>query len=269
MQSFSTRTASKIWAAMAVAGVAAVAGSSTTHFETQAAPVAAAPAAGRVASGPVAAAAAAFHATAASLRSAAPVGAATAIANVAPEEALRARMHWVTVRHGDQKVKVLDEASRLLLVQAAAERAGLKSVGLGYQDVYGVINAETSWIPRTGMGKTGTPSYGLAQFEPGTAKGLGITNPNDPVQAVYGAALNMKHAAMWAADKLDHAKLSPQQYAQKLREGVSVYYNLSTRGRAKWTGFNTAQLPIETQRHIHNVQIGAMEAVQLAQEIAG
>lgn len=255
MQSFSFRNASTIWAAVAVAGMGAVAGTAD-RFDTNVAP---------------GAGESALHANApaARLPLTLPVGAATAIANVAPEEALRARMRWVTVRHGNQQVQVLDQASRLLLVQAAADRAGLSTVGLNYQDVYGVINAETSWIPRTGMGKTGTPSYGLAQFEPGTAKALGISNPNDPVQAVYGAAMNMKHAALWAADKIGHLNLSPQQYAQKLREGVSVYYNLSTRGRARWTGINTAQLPIETQRHIQNVRIGAAEALQLAQAVAG
>lgn len=252
MQSFSFRTASTIWAAMAVAAVGGVA-SLSTQLEPHAAPAADTAAAAQPASPAVSG----------------PVGAAEAVAAVAPEEALRARMHWVTVRYGNEDVRTLDEASRLLLVQAAAERANLASVGLGYQDVYGVINAETSWIPRAGVGKTGTPSYGLAQFEPGTAKGLGITNPNDPIQAVYGAAVNMKHAAQWASDKLEHLKLSPQQYARKLREGVSVYYNLSTRGRARWNGINTAQLPVETQRHIHNVQLGAQQAMQLAEEIAG
>lgn len=195
-------------------------------------------------------------------------GAAAAVAAVAPDEALRARIHWVPVRQGGKKLMTLDDASRLMLVQAAAKRAGLADVGLGYQDVYGVINAETSWIPRTGMGKTGTPSYGLAQFEPGTAKGLGLKDPNDPVQAVYAAAVNMRHAADWAADRIDALKLSPKQYAAKLREGVSVYYNLSTKGRRKWNGLNTAKLPIETQRHIKNVRIGAEQAVALAQEIA-
>jgi soluble lytic murein transglycosylase-like protein len=195
--------------------------------------------------------------------------AAAAVAAVAPEEALRARIHWVPVRQGGKQMMTLDDASRLLLVQSAAKRAGLADVGLGYQDVYGVINAETSWIPRTGMGKTGTPSYGLAQFEPGTAKGLGLKDPNDPVQAVYAAAVNMRHAADWAADRIDDLKLSPKQYAAKLREGVSVYYNLSTKGRRKWNGLNTAKLPIETQRHIKNVRIGAEQAIALAQEIAG
>lgn len=249
-----TKNASTAWAAAIVAGLGAIAG-----LATQWAPAGDAQAAATALS---TFPAVAVHA------STAPTAAA-AIAAVAPEEALRARIRWVPVRTGGKQLMTLDDASRLLLAQAAAERAGLSSVGLGYQDVYGVINAETSWIPRTGMGKTGTPSYGLAQFEPGTAKALGLSNPNDPVQAVYAAALNMKHAAAWAADKIAYLKLPPQLYAQKLREGVSVYYNLSTKGRSRWDGVNTASLPVETQRHIHNVQIGAQQALALADAMAG
>ena len=132
-----------------------------------------------------------------------------------------------------------------------------------------MINAETSWIPRTGMGKTGTRSYGLAQFEPGTAKGLGLKNPNDPVQAVYAAAVNMKHGAEWAEDKISHLKLSPEQYEAKIREGVSIYYNLSVKGRNKWNGVNTASLPVETRRHIRNVRRGAERAAELAEQMQG
>jgi len=60
----------------------------------------------------------------------------------------------------------------------------LQQVGLSYRDVYGIINAETSWIPRLGASKDGTPNLGIAQFEPATAKAVGLTDPTDPVQAV-------------------------------------------------------------------------------------
>ncbi|MDB5898195.1 MAG: hypothetical protein JWP41_1797 [Ramlibacter sp.] len=199
---------------------------------------------------------------------AAAAAAVVAAATVAQDDELRARIRWVPVNYGREKVLTLDAASRLLLAQEAAERANLDSVGLTFQDVYGVINAETSWIPRTGIGRNGVQSMGLAQFEPGTAKGLGLKDPHDPVQAVVAAAVNMKHGAQWAADKIDHLKLPPDQYAQKLREGVSIYYNLSVRGRNKWDGVNTAKLPVETRRHIANVQRGALRAGQLAGEIA-
>jgi hypothetical protein len=175
-----------------------------------------------------------------------------------------AKIRWVPVKHGAKTLRTLDSSSRLLLARSAAERAGLSSVGLSFHDVYGVIEAETSWVPRDGMGKNGVTSLGLAQFEPATAKGLGLQDPNDPVQAVHAAALYMKHGAEWAARKIAHLKLSPQAHAAKLREGVSIYYNLSVRGRNKWDGVNTAQLPIETQRHISNVRSGVQEALQLA-----
>jgi hypothetical protein len=179
-----------------------------------------------------------------------------------------AKIRWVPVRHGAKTLRTLDPSSRLLLARSAAQRAGLASVGLSYQDVYGVIDAETSWVPRDGMGRNGVTSMGLAQFEPATAKGLGLKDANDPVQAVHAAAVYMKMGAEWAAQKIAHLKLSPEQRAAKLREGVSVYYNLSVRGRNKWDGFNTAQLPVETQRHIRNVRSGAQEALELAGQVA-
>lgn len=180
------------------------------------------------------------------------------------EDSVRAQLKFETVRWGGKPVQTLDEPSRILLAKAAAEKAGLHAVGLSYRDVYGVIEAETSWIPRTGSSKNGTPNLGLAQFEPRTAAGLGVTDPSDPVQAVFGAAAYMKDGAKWASGKLRHLELSPEQHAAKLREGVSVYYNLSVKGRNKWDGLNAAELPIETQKHIRNAALGAMEAAQLS-----
>jgi hypothetical protein len=180
------------------------------------------------------------------------------------EQRVRAQLKFATVKWGGKPVQTLDEASRLALVKAAADRAALHTVGLSYHDVYGLIEAETSWIPRTGSSKDGTPNLGLAQFEPRTARGLGIHDPEDPVQAVFGAAAHMKEAAQWAAAKIAGLKLSPEERSAKLREGVSIYYNLSIKGRNKWDGLNTAQLPVETQRHIRNTRAGAMEAAQLA-----
>jgi hypothetical protein len=206
------------------------------------------------------------------------VGAAQAVAalrpvgkpmiTLSPEDRVRSRLKFETVRWGGKPVTTLDEASRLLLARAAAEKARLGEVGLSYHDVYGVIEAETSWIPRTGSSKDGTPNLGLAQFEPRTAKGLGVRDPSDPVQAVFGAAMYMKHGAKWAHGKIGHLKLSPEQRAAKVREGVSVYYNLSVKGRNRWDGMNARQLPEETQKHIRNAMAGAMEAAQLARQLS-
>ena len=288
-------TASSVWsvAAVVVMAGAATLSSQVSPFASATAPVADAPAAPTT---PVAAAAAATGAvekttsaaaavarsTAAATTSAAAavaavaarspavppaIRAATAVASVTSEKELRARIKWVPVRWDGEKTKTLDEASRLLLAQAAAEHAALHEVGLGFEDVYGVINAETSWVPRKGMGRNGVTSAGLAQFEPRTAKGYGLKNPSDPVQAVYAAARYMKDGAEWAADRIEHLPLSPEQRAEKIREGVSIYYNLSIKGRNKWDGLNTARLPVETQRHIRNVRAGAEKATDLAEDI--
>ena len=189
------------------------------------------------------------------------------VAKRTPEDALRAKVKFETARWGGKPVLTLDEASRIMLARAAAEEAGLGEVGLSYQDVYGVIEAETSWIQRTGSSKDGTPNLGLAQFEPRTARSLGLTNPDDPVQAVFAAARYMKMGAVWASGRIGNLKSNPDVYAAKLREGVSVHYNLSIKGRNKWNGLNTAQLPVETQRHIRNAAAGAREALELARTL--
>ena len=180
---------------------------------------------------------------------------------------LRSKLRWEPVRFAGEEHKTLDAASRLLLAQSAAQRAGLEQVGLSYRDVYGIINAETSWVPRLGSSKDGTPNLGIAQFEPATAKAVGLTDPTDPVQAVHAAALHLKEAAVWSARRISNLKLTPEERARKLREGVSIYYNLSSKGRSVWNGLNTAKLPIETRRHIANARLGAREAAELEQQL--
>ena len=182
-------------------------------------------------------------------------------------EQLRNKLNWLPVRYAGDLLKTPDPQSRILLAQSAARRAGLDEVGLSYRDVYGIINAETSWIPRMGESKDGTPNLGIAQFEPATAKAVGLTDPQDPVQAVHAAALHLKDAAKWSARRIADLKLSPEQRAEKLREGVSIYYNLSTKGRNTWTGLNTAKLPVETRRHIANARLGAREAAELEEQL--
>jgi hypothetical protein len=176
---------------------------------------------------------------------------------------LRAQLRWVPVRVAGREFSTPDADSRLLLVRSAAERAGLAEVGLDFRDVYGVINAETTWVARTGMGRNGVASYGLAQFEPATARAVGVRDANDPVEAVHGAAKLLKEAAVWSAARIASLGLSGAERAARLREGVSIYYNLSSRARARWNGTGSAHLPIETQRHILNVRAGARQADRL------
>ena len=183
-------------------------------------------------------------------------------------DGIRAKMRWLPVRYAGNVLQTPDVQSRLLLAQAAAERAGLEQVGLSHRDVYGIINAETSWIPRTGASKNGTPNLGIAQFEPATAKAVGLDDPTDPVQAVHAMAVHLKDAAIWSSKRIAKLDLTPEEHARKLREGVSIYYNLSSKGRSVWNGKNTAKLPIETRRHIANARLGAREAAELEAQLA-
>ena len=181
---------------------------------------------------------------------------------------LRDKLRWLPVRFGGTELKPPDAQSRLLLARSAAQGAELAEVGLSYRAVYGIINAETSWVPRLGASKDGTPNLGIAQFEPATARAMGIVNPADPVEAVHAAALHMRDAAVWSARRISSLKLTPEQRSTKLREGVSIYYNLSSKGRSFWNGRNTAKLPFETRRHIANARLGAREAAQLEQQLS-
>jgi hypothetical protein len=173
---------------------------------------------------------------------------------------LRRKMRWMPTRVGGEQLSTPDLHSRMLLAKSAAHRARLHEVGLDFKDVYGIINAETSWVPRTGASKDGTPNLGIAQFEPATARSLGLRNPEDAVESVHVAALHMKEAAQWSRDRIAGLKLDDEERAEKLREGVSIYYNLSSRGRAVWNGKNTRKLPRETQLHIQNARAGAQQA---------
>lgn len=192
-------------------------------------------------------------------------GAGSALASTAaPNQPLR----WMPANLGGGKA-TLDPATRIALSRSAAERARLHEVGLDFRDVYGVINAETSWVPRTGMGRNGVASHGLAQFEPATARAVGLRDPHNPVEAVHAAARLLREAAVWSKQRIANLSLAPEQRAAKLREGVSIYYNLSSRARSTWSGLNTHALPVETQRHIRNVREGAKQADQLNARFGG
>ena len=201
--------------------------------------------------------------------SAPPFAAQPAPAATAPEPPvsdygrLRAQLRWLPVRVGGRMFATPDGASRLLLARSAAQRAGLADVGLDYRDVYGVISAETTWVPRTGMGRNGVASHGLAQFEPATARALGVRQPDDAVEAVHGAATLLKEAAQWSARRIAGLGLSGAERTARLREGVSIYYNLSSRARARWSGVGASGLPVETQRHIANMHAGVRQAERL------
>lgn len=177
-----------------------------------------------------------------------------------PEDRLRSQLRHVEVLTSGGRSLVLDVPSRLLLTQAASDAHRLPDVGLSWKDLYGVIHAETGWRARDGVGLNGKISRGLAQMEDDTARSLGVEDPNDPVQAAFGAAKLLKEAATWAAAKIRPLGLKGRAKAEALREGVSVYYNLSSKGRAAWNGANIHELPYATQRHVANVRDGALIA---------
>ncbi|AEG92799.1 hypothetical protein Rta_17090 [Ramlibacter tataouinensis TTB310] len=183
-------------------------------------------------------------------------------------QALRERLRWVPTRLGRDMHLTPDLPSRLLLVKSAAQEARLHEVGLGFADVYGLITAETSWVPRLGRSRDGTPNLGVAQFEPATAKAVGLQDPHDVVEAVHAAARHMREAAEWSRQRIAGLKLNRAERAARLREGVSIYYNLSSRGREAWDGRNTERLPVQTRQHIRNARSGAAEAAVLATRLA-
>jgi hypothetical protein len=203
--------------------------------------------------------------------------AATAVKEEAPAwksakfERLRQSLRYVEVTVGKQKHSVLDMASRITLVKAVSEEMKLSDNGLKWTDLYGIIHAETGWVARDGMGANKVKSSGLAQMEPDTAQAIGIKDPNDPIQAVWGAAYLMQEAAQWSHSKVQKAKrhLHMKKGAEEsaFREGISIYYNTSTALRSSWNVRNTDEFPDATQAHIQNSRDGAMVAGAMEKKI--
>lgn len=175
---------------------------------------------------------------------------------LSPKDQLRAQLDYVEVEYMGKKSTALDVPSRVTLAKAAAQEFELEKSGLTWKDLYGVIHAETAWISRDGMGLNGKVSRGLAQMEDATAKALGINDPNDPVDAAFGAAKLLKEAAAWSHSRIRNLGLTGQERKEALRDGISVYYNLSSKKRAEWDGTNNHEMPYATQRHIENVKDG-------------
>ncbi|MBK0393661.1 hypothetical protein [Ramlibacter algicola] len=180
---------------------------------------------------------------------------------------LRSRVRWEPVRMNGAVLLTPDHASRLMLAKAAAREARLEDMGLGFQDVYGLIRAETDWVPRLGASRDGTPNLGIAQFEPATAAALGVQDPDDVVEAVHAAARHMREAAEWSRQRVERLRVPKAQRQAMLRAGVSVYYNLSSRAREGWSGRDADGLPRETAQHIAHAREGAKEALWLARQL--
>lgn len=190
------------------------------------------------------------------------VASAASMAAVAPPASLPAhspalaaamQLGTVSVVVGGKAFETLHPMERVRLCKEVASEQRLSGHGLDWRDLYAVVQAETGWASRDGMGLNGKASFGLAQMEGATAEALGI-DPHDPKQALAGVARLLKEAGAWAKAK----GLSNRKAA------LSVYYNLSTRARNEWDGDSIDTLPRPTQQHIHNVQDGRRIATALA-----
>lgn len=184
---------------------------------------------------------------------------------------LHGQLRYIEVRFGNSNYKTLDPVSRIELTKAAAQEADLEAAGLDWRDLYGVIHAETNWIARTGYGSGGAVNTGLAQFDAQTARAYGVSNPKDPIQALMGSAKLIKEAAQWAADRARKFRIPATMLPSVIREGVSVYYNLSWKARHEWIPLRTASLPAPTQRHIRSTREGAeiAQSMDLALQESG
>lgn len=183
---------------------------------------------------------------------------ATAVPDPQVAAAVTTSLPPIPVKVGAATGYAIHPMERVRLCMEAAKRLQLDRVGRTWQDVYGVIHAETGWLARDGMGRNGRVSQGLGQLEGPTAKSLGVSDPNDPREAVVAVAALVKEGAAWARSR-----------GVVLKDAaISVYYNLSTQRRQAWSGSNIAELPFETQRHIANVSDGKRQAQILGKQYA-
>lgn len=123
-------------------------------------------------------------------------------------------------------------------VGAAAEATGIRPSLLN-----AMISTESNGNPSAVSSKGAT---GMMQLMPDTAKQLGVTNPNDPVQNIAGGATYMKQLQ----DKYGDEKLA------------LVAYNMGPGATDKWlaNGANFNKLPAETQGYVSKVLLNEATA---------
>jgi hypothetical protein len=179
----------------------------------------------------------------------------------------------VPVRFHGEVIRSVHPEDRIGLAKAAAKEEHLDKV-LGkdsWKTVYGMITAESNWMPRDGMGNNNRPSYGIAQMELPTAKALGV-NPHDPKESAKGVATLVKEAAYaYAAKKKSGFEITDESgralpHKAALATYISVHYNTSTGFRKEWDG-NVSHLLQPTQAHIKNVEYGAGEAGSIEKQV--
>lgn len=136
--------------------------------------------------------------------------------------------------------------------QAAQEASRTEGIKIDPLKVGAIMMAESSLVARTGWSANGkTPSYGLAQMEPNTARLLGVKDPNDPLQSALGVAKLVAEGMRFARSngKVDE------------HIAMSLAYNTSTSlRRSLVTQYGSAlrleHLPQATQNHVKNMAYG-------------
>lgn len=184
-----------------------------------------------------------------------------------------AGVRMVPVRFQGKRLASVYPADRVALAKEAAQSTRLnKKLGAdAWKVVYGVISAESNWVPRNGMGANKRVSYGIAQMESPTAKALGIDPMNAHESAVGVAKLideasnayrSRKHQGLVVTDEL--GRQMPERTA--IAAYISVHYNTSSSMRANWGG-NVGDLEKPTQVHIKNVSFGISEASAIERQM--
>lgn len=140
-------------------------------------------------------------------------------------------------------VRLCNEASRTV-----AKTSGVR---IDPAKIGAVIQAESNGVAQTGFSWNGkTPSFGLAQLEANTAKGLGVKDPNDPLESAIAVAKLLSDGYVFAKK---HPGV-PLDYA------LSLAYNTGTNTRntlgALGSTLRLDQLPPATQIHVKNMAIG-------------
>lgn len=137
----------------------------------------------------------------------------------------------------------------LRLAREASDWAKLSlGVKLDPAKIAAVALTESSGVARVGWSSNGkTPSFGLAQLEAETAKGLGITDAEDPAQSMRAIAHLLALGAKFAKK---YPQVDPE-IAQ------SLHYNTGTRLRnelaARGENLTMGDLPLPTQAHVKNM----------------
>lgn len=182
-------------------------------------------------------------------------------------------IRMIPVRFKGKQIHSVHPEDRIAIVKRASERESLdRMIGdEAWKLVYGMIQAESNWIPRDGLGRNNRISVGVAQMELPTAESLGI-DPHNPHEAAQGVAKLVKEAVETYKTRLRKGMVISDERGRKLEHRkalavyISVHYNTSSKFRSEWDG-RISSLHQPTRVHIKNVTYGIGEAGSVDREI--